>query len=66
MSDAIRKFLIATAANLVSNNPAVAVRKTASAYLGNPYKHAKNQLLRIEPLIVGGILTKIGKKLSTH
>ena len=52
--------------NPKNNKPAVAVRKTTSADLGNPYKDAKNQLLRIEPLIVGGMLTKIGQKLFTH
>ena len=44
-----------------SDKPAVAVRKTASADLGNPYEDAKKTpFLRIEPLIVGELFTKIG------
>ena len=50
----------------ILNKPAEAVRKTASADIGNPYKDAKNQLLRIKPLIVEGMFTKIGQKLFTH
>ena len=47
--------------------PAVAVRKTASADLGNPYEDAKKEtFLRIEPLIVAELFTKIGQKLFTH
>ena len=45
----------------------VAVRKTASADLGNPYyEDAKNPFLRIQPLIVAELFTKIGQKLFTH
>ena len=57
---------LATLGNLNLNKPAVAVRKTASVDLGNLYQDAKNIFLRIEPLIVGGMLTKIGQKLFTH
>ena len=47
--------------------PAVAVRKTASADLGNPNEDAKKYpFLRIEPLIVAELFTKIGQKLFTH
>ena len=49
--------------------PAVAVRKTTSAdlqLLGNPYEDAKPPFLKIEPLIVGELFTKIGKKLFTQ
>ena len=51
------------------NKPAEAVRKTASVDSGNLYvrqKMQKNLFLRIEPLIAGGMLTKIGQKLFTH
>ena len=51
------------------NKPAVAVRKTASADLGNPYctkMKKKHHFLRIKPLIVLEVFTKIGQKLFTH
>ena len=48
--------------------PAEAIKKTASVGLGNLYVWQKMQktFLKIEPFIVGELLTKIGQKLFTH